>query len=35
MPALNQPFVSPLSNKETATIRLVLLPDGMVKTFLE
>jgi len=35
MPALNQPFVSPLSNKETATIRLVLLPDGTVKTFLE
>ena len=35
MSALNQPFISPLSNKETATIRLVLLPDGTVKTFLE
>ncbi len=35
MPLLNEPFVSPLTNQETATIRLVLLPDGKVKTFLE
>jgi len=35
MPTLNQPFVSPLFSKESATIRLVLLPDGTVQTFLE
>lgn len=35
MPLLNEPFVSPLTSQETATIRLVLLNDGTVKTFLE
>ena len=35
MPLLGESFVSPLQNTETATVRLVLTPDGKVKTFLE
>jgi hypothetical protein len=35
MPLLGDPFVSPLKDGKTAKIRLVLEPDGKVKTFLE
>ena len=35
MPLLGESFVSPLQDTETATVRLVLTPDGKVKTFLE
>ncbi|MBF2019322.1 MAG: DUF4335 domain-containing protein [Hydrococcus sp. C42_A2020_068] len=35
MPLMGTPFVSPLETNERATIRLVLNPDGSVKTFLE
>ena len=35
MPLLREPFVSPLTSGEKATIRLVLVPNGTVKTFLE
>jgi hypothetical protein len=32
---MGETFVSPLAKKEDATIRLMLSPDGEVKTFLE
>jgi hypothetical protein len=32
---MGEPFVSPLQNRDSATIRLLLSPDGEVKTFLE
>ncbi|MCU0533051.1 MAG: DUF4335 domain-containing protein [Hydrococcus sp. Prado102] len=35
MPLMGDPFVSPLEIANNATIRLVLNPDGSVKTFLE
>lgn len=35
MPLLGDPFVSPLKDRETAKIRLVLDSNGQVKTFLE
>ena len=35
MPLMGTPFVSPLEASQEATIRLVLNPDGSVKTFLE
>jgi hypothetical protein len=35
MPLMGTPFVSPLQTGNNATIRLVLNPDGSVKTFLE
>lgn len=35
IPAVGAPFVSALSSKQNARIRLVLSPDGTVKTFLE
>ena len=35
IPLLGETFVSPLNNQEEATLRLVLLPDSKVKTFLE
>ncbi|NJK49887.1 DUF4335 domain-containing protein [Candidatus Gracilibacteria bacterium] len=35
MPLMGDPFVSPLEVANNATIRLVLNPDGSVKTFLE
>jgi hypothetical protein len=35
MPLMGTPFVSPLEVTQEATIRLVLNPDGSVKTFLE
>jgi hypothetical protein len=35
MPLLGESFVSPLTNQDTATIRLVLNPDGTVQTFAE
>jgi hypothetical protein len=35
MPLLGESFVSPLTNREKATIRLVLNPDGTVQTFAE
>jgi hypothetical protein len=35
MPLLGEPFVSPLTLAEPQTIRLVLTPDGAVRTFLE
>jgi len=35
MPLMNTNFVSPLKTGDNATIRLVLSPDGEVKTFLE
>ena len=35
IPLLGEPFVSPLKNQDEATLRLVLLPDNKVKTFLE
>lgn len=35
MPLMNTAFVSPLETEKNATIRLVLSPDGEVKTFLE
>jgi hypothetical protein len=35
MPLMGTPFVSPLETNERATIRLVLNPDGSVRTFLE
>lgn len=35
MPLMNTAFVSPLETGDNATIRLVLSPDGEVKTFLE
>ena len=35
IPLMGEPFVSPLQDNDTATIRLLLSPDGEVKTFLE
>lgn len=35
IPPIGAPFVSALSNKQNAKIRIVLSPDGTVKTFLE
>jgi hypothetical protein len=35
MPLLGEPFVSPLTSGEKATIRLVFVPNGTVQTFLE
>ncbi|NET34562.1 MAG: DUF4335 domain-containing protein [Cyanothece sp. SIO1E1] len=35
IPLLDEPFVSPLSSNRTPKIRLVLSPDGQVRTFLE
>ena len=35
IPLLGEPFISPLNNQDEATLRLVLLPDSKVKTFLE
>ncbi len=35
MPLLGEPFVSPLKGRQTAKIRVVLEPNGQVKTFLE
>jgi hypothetical protein len=35
MPLMGEPFVSPSRNGETPQIRLVLEPDGKVRTFLE
>ncbi|BAU63269.1 hypothetical protein STA3757_06290 [Stanieria sp. NIES-3757] len=35
IPLMGETFVSPLAKKENATIRLMLSPDGEVKTFLE
>jgi hypothetical protein len=35
IPLMGEPFVSPLQNRDSATIRLLLSPDGEVKTFLE
>ncbi len=35
IPSVGAPFVSPLSNGRNAKIRVVLSPDGTVKTFLE
>ena len=35
IPLMGEPFVSPLQNSDSATIRLLLSPDGEVKTFLE
>ncbi len=33
MPLMNEPFVSPLQNMNTLQVRLVLEPDGTVRTF--
>jgi hypothetical protein len=35
IPLVGEPFVSPLNGKRSATVRLVLSPDGKVQTFLE
>ena len=35
IPLLGESFVSPLNEKDSATVRLVLSPDGEVRTFLE
>lgn len=35
IPLMGEPFVSPLQNSDSATIRLLLSPDGEVRTFLE
>ena len=35
IPLMGEPFVTPLQNRDSATIRLLLSPDGEVKTFLE
>lgn len=35
IPLMGEPFVSPLQDNDSATIRLLLSPDGEVKTFLE
>lgn len=35
IPLMGEPFVSPLENGDRATVRLLLSPDGEVKTFLE
>lgn len=35
MPLIGEPFVSPLKGRQTAKIRVVLEPNGQVKTFLE
>jgi len=35
IPLLGEPFVAPLASGESAQIRLVLSPDGRVRTFLE
>lgn len=35
MPLLGVPFVSPIPNRQRATVRLVLSPDGKVQTFFE
>ena len=35
IPLMGEAFVSPLQNRDSATIRLLLSPDGEVKTFLE
>jgi hypothetical protein len=35
IPLIGEPFVSPINGKRSATVRLVLSPDGKVQTFLE
>ncbi|MGA7932208.1 MAG: DUF4335 domain-containing protein [Kovacikia sp.] len=35
IPLVGEPFVSPINGKRSATVRLVLSPDGKVQTFLE
>ena len=35
IPLMGEPFVSPLQNKDSVTIRLLLSPDSEVRTFLE
>ena len=35
IPLMGEPFVSPLQDKDSVTIRLLLSPDGEVRTFLE